>query len=112
MVWRAAPVCSICSSVRLTRLIGLLAAAFRVIAAESACLDACINAAGVIHRASFESTDAADLERVMAINVTGPFLALQQAVALMKQGGRIVNVASAQDRKSTRLNSSHVRISY
>lgn len=31
----------------------------------------------------------------MAINVTGPFLALQQAVALMKQGGRIVNVASA-----------------
>lgn len=72
-----------------------IAAAFRVIAAESACLDACINAAGVIHRASFENTDAADLERVMAINVTGPFLALQQAVALMKQGGRIVNVASA-----------------
>src|SRR5690554_6956934 len=32
-----------------------IAAAFRVIAAESACLDACINAAGVIHRASFES---------------------------------------------------------
>lgn len=72
-----------------------LAAAFAGIRAEAGTLDACINAAGVIHRASFESTDAADLERVMAINVTGPFLALQQAVALMKQGGRIVNVASA-----------------
>lgn len=72
-----------------------IAAAFRVIAAESACLDACINAAGVIYRASFADTEAADLARVMAVNVTGPFLALQQAVALMKQGGRIVNIASA-----------------
>ncbi|WP_299313616.1 SDR family NAD(P)-dependent oxidoreductase [uncultured Halomonas sp.] len=72
-----------------------LAAAFAGIRAEAGALDACINAAGVIFRASFEETDADALARVMAVNVTGPFQALQHAVALMPQGGRIVNVASA-----------------
>ncbi|MCA1770494.1 MAG: SDR family oxidoreductase [Halomonas sp.] len=72
-----------------------LAAAFTEIRAEAGSLGACINAAGVIHRASFEGTDADALARVMAINVTGPFQALQHAVALMPRGGRIVNIASA-----------------
>ncbi|WP_253444459.1 SDR family NAD(P)-dependent oxidoreductase [Halomonas sp. Y3] len=72
-----------------------LAAAFAGIRTEAGTLDACINAAGVIHRASFENTDADALARVMAINVTGPFQALQHAVRLMAHGGRIVNVASA-----------------
>lgn len=72
-----------------------ISAAFATIAAQAGCLDACVNAAGVIHRAGFTDTTPEDLERVMAINVTGPFLALQQAVALMPRGGRIVNIASA-----------------
>jgi len=72
-----------------------ITAAFNEIGEEAGRLDACINAAGIIHRASFEDTHADALERVMAINVTGPFQALQQAVSLMPQGGRIVNIASA-----------------
>ncbi|MGM0535043.1 MAG: SDR family NAD(P)-dependent oxidoreductase [Pseudomonadota bacterium] len=72
-----------------------LIAAFAAIAEGEGSLDACVNAAGVIHRARFIDTSPEDLARVMAINVTGPFQALQQAVALMPEGGRIVNVASA-----------------
>ena len=72
-----------------------IASAFAAIGARDTCLDACVNAAGVIHRAGFTNTTPEDLARVMAINVTGPFLALQEAVKLMQRGGRIVNVASA-----------------
>lgn len=72
-----------------------IAPAFAAIGKREGCLDACVNAAGVIHRAGFADTTLEDLERVMAINVTGPFLALQQAVKLMPRSGRIVNVASA-----------------
>lgn len=72
-----------------------IASAFAAIGEREECLDACVNAAGVIHRAGFADTTPEDLERVMTINVTGPFLALQQAVKLMQRGGRIVNVASA-----------------
>ncbi|WP_300271173.1 SDR family NAD(P)-dependent oxidoreductase [Halomonas sp.] len=74
---------------------GTITAAFATLGEQAACLDACVNAAGVIHRAGFMDTALEDLERVMAINVTGPFLALQQAVTLMPRGGRIVNIASA-----------------
>ncbi|MEQ5801428.1 SDR family oxidoreductase [Halomonas sp. H10-9-1] len=74
---------------------GTITAAFATLGEQAACLDACVNAAGVIHRAGFTDTALEDLERVMAINVTGPFLALQQAVTLMPRGGHIVNVASA-----------------
>jgi NAD(P)-dependent dehydrogenase (short-subunit alcohol dehydrogenase family) len=72
-----------------------MAVAFKLIREEAERLDACINAAGVIHRARFLETSAQALEQVMAINVTGPFQVLQHAVGLMSHGGRIVNVASA-----------------
>lgn len=72
-----------------------LAAAFAEIAAQAGRLEGCVNAAGVIHRARFTETAPDDLARVMETNVTGPFRALQEAVALMPEGGRIVNVASA-----------------
>ena len=72
-----------------------LAAAFTEIRAEAGSLYACVNAAGVIHRERFVETSEEALAAVMAINVTGPFQALQQAVELMPHGGRIVNIASA-----------------
>jgi 3-oxoacyl-[acyl-carrier protein] reductase len=75
-----------------------LDAAFKELAEDAeGRLDVCINAAGVIHRGSFITTSPADLSRVMEINVSGPFLALQHAARLMiaSGGGRIVNVASA-----------------
>lgn len=71
--------------------------AFKTLEAEIGGLDACINAAGVIHRGSFITTLPADLSQVMETNVSGPFLALQHAVRLMidSGGGHIVSVASA-----------------
>lgn len=74
-----------------------LESAFKALEADAGGLDACINAAGVIHRGSFIATSPADLSRVMETNVSGPFLALQHAVRLMidSGGGRIVNLASA-----------------
>lgn len=71
--------------------------AFKELAEDADGLDVCINAAGVIHRGSFVTTSHENLSRVMEINVSGPFLALQHAVRLMIEcgGGRIVNVASA-----------------
>src|SRR2546427_8132647 len=53
-------------------------------------------------------------ERVLGVNLTGPFLACRRAIPIMLEqgGGRIVNTASEADRKSTRLNSSHSQISY
>ena len=50
---------------------------------------------------------------VVDVNLTGMFLCSQEAIRIMKaqtpRGGRIINNGSisAQDRKSTRLNSSH-----
>ncbi|WP_051234173.1 SDR family NAD(P)-dependent oxidoreductase [Halomonas halocynthiae] len=71
--------------------------AFQKLGAAPGKLDACINAAGVIHRGSFIETSASDLHRVMETNVSGPFIALQHATRLLVNngGGRIVNVASA-----------------
>ena len=44
----------------------------------------------------FEALSVADWDRVMAVNVRGPFLAARAVVAPMRQGGggRIVNIAS------------------
>lgn len=69
--------------------------AFSRLSEHTDSLDACINAAGVIHRGSFVDTSPEQLARVMEINVSGPFAALQHAVRLMPEGGRIVNLASA-----------------
>lgn len=69
--------------------------AFSCLSEHTDRLDACINAAGVIHRGSFVDTSHEHLMRIMEINVSGPFMALQQAVHLMSGGGRIVNLASA-----------------
>src|SRR3989442_6664146 len=50
-------------------------------------------------------------DRVLAITLTGVFLCLQSAGAVMQAQGD-GSVILIGDRKSTRLNSSHVRISY
>lgn len=60
-------------------------------------LDLACNNAGLDGRiARFTEFDLADLQRVLAVNVTGTFLAMQGQIRLMEQGGggAIVNVAS------------------
>lgn len=53
-----------------------------------------VNNAGVTSRVRLGEVDLADWNRVLAINTTGPMLAIQTLMPLMPAGGSIVNVGS------------------
>lgn len=59
-------------------------------------VDALINNAGVTHVSPFEEITPEDFDRLMAVNVKGPFLCIQAVLPLMRaQGsGEILNVVS------------------
>lgn len=59
-------------------------------------LDIVVNCAGIAHVGRLESTAAADLDRLYAVNVRGTFLCMQAAMPLLiaRGGGSIVNIAS------------------
>jgi 3alpha(or 20beta)-hydroxysteroid dehydrogenase len=66
----------------------------KYLSAEHGRVDGLVNNAGVAWRARLTDLERADLERVMAVNVTGPLLGIQTMVPLMTDGGSIVNVSS------------------
>ena len=72
-------------------------------------LDALVNNAGVAVFKPLLKTDLADWSRVMAVNLTGPFLLMQAAAPLMAEtgGGAIVNVTSISG-----LRASTLRVAY
>ncbi|MFQ3787910.1 SDR family NAD(P)-dependent oxidoreductase [Halomonas sp. A29] len=80
-----------------------IAMAFARIEAQGMGLDACINAAGVIHRGRFVEVAPKALGEMLTVNVSGVFQALQAATRLMlaKGCGRIVIVASAHGLRTT-----------
>ena len=53
-------------------------------------IDILVNNAGVAINAPIEEVKFEDFERVLAVNVTGVFVATQEAVRHMKAGGRII----------------------
>ncbi|MET9817116.1 SDR family oxidoreductase [Streptomyces sp. NPDC006355] len=57
-------------------------------------LDVLVNNAGVGVLGPLESLSLADVERVLAVNVRGVFLASQAAAARMGEGGRIITIGS------------------
>ncbi|WP_373083562.1 SDR family NAD(P)-dependent oxidoreductase [Zhongshania sp.] len=59
-------------------------------------LDGVVNAAGLYYSKSFEETDIESWNRVMAVNVTGPYHLLQAALPALRQASSatIVNIAS------------------
>lgn len=67
------------------------------IEAEFGGLDILINNAGVIGRGTVETTDEAEWNRVIGVNLTGVYLASRAAVPALRRrgGGSIVNVSSA-----------------
>lgn len=71
-------------------------AAFQTLEQHAGTLDACINAAGTIHRGAFLDVTPEELQAMLAVNVTGAFQALQAASRLMiaSGGGRIVCLSS------------------
>jgi NAD(P)-dependent dehydrogenase (short-subunit alcohol dehydrogenase family) len=74
-----------------------VAGAIKASAAALGGLDGVVNAAGVDLYADIEAMAHADWERVLAVNLTGPFLVIQAAYPYLKAagGGTIVNVSSA-----------------
>jgi 3-oxoacyl-[acyl-carrier protein] reductase len=57
-------------------------------------LDILVNNAGIASIAPIEEFKLEDFERLIAINVKGVFVAVQESVRHMKEGGRIINIGS------------------
>jgi NAD(P)-dependent dehydrogenase (short-subunit alcohol dehydrogenase family) len=59
-------------------------------------LDILVNNAGAFGGGRIDKIDEADWNRVMATNVTGPFLCTREAFRIMKDagGGRVINIGS------------------
>jgi NAD(P)-dependent dehydrogenase (short-subunit alcohol dehydrogenase family) len=72
-------------------------------------LDALINNAGVAVFAPLLQTSDADWNRVLAVNLTGPFVCTKAAVPLMREhgGGAIVNITSISAVRASTLRSAY-----
>jgi NAD(P)-dependent dehydrogenase (short-subunit alcohol dehydrogenase family) len=59
-------------------------------------LDVLVNNAGTVKRASILEAELADWERVIATNLTGPFLCTKHAARVMaeQRSGKVINIAS------------------
>ena len=57
-------------------------------------LDILVNNAGILKFAPFEKITEEDWDQIIDINLKGQFLCAREAVKLMGQGGRIINIAS------------------
>jgi 3-oxoacyl-[acyl-carrier protein] reductase len=58
-------------------------------------LDILVNNAGMSVLGPPEAIRMEDLDRMWAVNVRGPFVAIQAALAHLKAGGRIINIGSS-----------------
>ncbi|HEX6720654.1 MAG TPA: SDR family oxidoreductase [Burkholderiaceae bacterium] len=63
-------------------------------------LDALVNNAGIDHTAPLAELPSADWERIVRTNLTGPFLMAKHALALMRRGSHIVNIASTASKRT------------
>jgi NAD(P)-dependent dehydrogenase (short-subunit alcohol dehydrogenase family) len=72
-------------------------------------LDVLVNNAGIAVFAPLMETSDADWSRVLAVNLTGPFLCTKAAVPLMRQhgGGAIVNITSISGLRASTLRSAY-----
>jgi len=71
------------------------------IAAKHGGIDILVNSAGTITRQTIAAMPVADWDRVIAVNLRGPFNGTQAVIPHMKQrgGGAIVNIASIAGRR-------------
>jgi 3alpha(or 20beta)-hydroxysteroid dehydrogenase len=64
------------------------------LAAEFGAVHGLVNNAGITHRARLLELRVDDLNRVLAVNLTGPLLGIQAIVPVMPAGGSIVTIGS------------------
>lgn len=67
-------------------------------AAEFGGLDILVNNAGVAINAPIDEYRFEDYQRMIDVNVTGVFVATQEAVRHMKNGGRVIHIGSSMTR--------------
>ncbi len=71
-------------------------------------LDALVNNAGIATFAPVMETSEADWNRILAVNLSGPFLCTKAAVPLMREtGGAIVNITSISAVRASTLRSAY-----
>ncbi|WP_034295613.1 3-oxoacyl-ACP reductase family protein [Herbaspirillum sp. RV1423] len=68
--------------------------AVRIAAETFGRLDILVNNAGVLALGSVEEFKLEDLDRTLAVNVRSVFVATQEAVRFMREGGRIITIGS------------------
>lgn len=71
-----------------------VADALKRIAMTAERIDVLVNNAGILIESRLRDMRPDDLDRMLAVNVRGPFIVTQAVLPLMADGGRIVNVAS------------------
>src|SRR5438067_9213612 len=71
------------------------------IATKEGGIDILVNSAGTITRQTIAAMPAGDWDRIIAVNLRGPFNGTQAVIPHMKQrgGGAIVNIASVAGRR-------------
>lgn len=86
-----------------------VAAAFRQAVQHFGRLDALVNNAGIAIFKPLLETTQADWDRVLAVNLTGPFLCTQAAAPLMREtgGGAIVNITSISALRASTLRTAY-----
>lgn len=86
-----------------------VAAAVAEIAARFGRLDALVNNAGVAAFAPLLDTSDTDWNRILAVNLTGPFLCTKAAAPLMREhgGGAVVNITSISAVRASTLRSAY-----
>ena len=57
-------------------------------------LDILVNNAGRLMPKPLLETTEADFDQIIALNAKGPYFAMQEAVNVLKEGGRIVNIST------------------
>lgn len=88
---------------------GAVASAFAAVQARFGRLDALVNNAGIAVFKPLLDTTQAEWERVLAVNLTGPFLCTQAAAPLMREhgGGAIVNITSISALRASTLRTAY-----
>jgi NAD(P)-dependent dehydrogenase (short-subunit alcohol dehydrogenase family) len=88
---------------------GAVASAFAEVERRFGRLDVLVNNAGVAVFAPLMETSDAEWSRVLAVNLTGPFLCTKAAVPLMRRhgGGAIVNITSISGLRASTLRSAY-----
>ena len=86
-----------------------VAAAIATLGRRFGRLDALVNNAGVAVFAPLMGTSEQDWNRVLAVNLTGPFICTKAAVPLMREhgGGAIVNITSISAVRASTLRSAY-----